>query len=220
MSNLKQHPEENSAAQNRKRMSPEARKEHIISAAVELFAEVGFDGSTREIANRAEITQPLLYRYFPDKDSLIEAVYARVFLERWDPRWDDLLEDRSMSVRARFQKFYEEYTDTIFDPVWLRISSFATLREADIQDWYNQVVEEMILKRLVRERRFEVSQDDSFFVSREALEAPWILHGGLLQYGVRRHILKFKVVEDTPWIISGALDMYLNTTTVGTDRNI
>lgn len=212
MPRIKQPSERNPAEQNRKRMPPAARKEHIISAAVEVFAEVGFDGSTREIANRAEITQPLLYRYFPDKESLIEAVYARVFLERWNPRWDDLLEDRSIPVRERFQTFYEEYTETIFDPVWLRISSFAALRDAGIQDWYNQVVEEMILKRLVRERRFELHQDDSFIVSREELEAPWILHGGLLQYGVRRHILKFTVVEDTSWVISCALDMYLNTT--------
>lgn len=214
MPTLKQPIVGNLAPQKSKRMSPSDRKEHIISAAVELFAEVGFDGSTRDIAERAEITQPLLYRYFPNKETLIEAVYARVFLERWNPRWDVLLEDRCISVRERFQNFYEEYTQTIFDPVWLRISNFAALREAGIHDWYNQVVEEMILKRLVRERRFELTQDDSFYVSREELEKPWILHGGLLHYGVRRHVLKFEVNKNTSLVIAGALDMYLNSTIV------
>lgn len=212
MPTLKQTIAKNSAPQKGKRMSPADRKEHIISAAVALFTEVGFDGSTRDIAEKAEITQPLLYRYFPNKETLIEAVYARVFLERWNPRWDVLLEDRGISVRERFQSFYEEYTQTIFDPVWLRISNFAALREAGIHDWYNQVVEEMILKRLVRERRFELSQNENFYVSREELEKPWIMHGGLLHYGVRRHVLKFEVNENTSLVIAGALDMYLNST--------
>ena len=63
----------------RRRMSPEDRKEAIVSAAVELFAENGFDGSTRDLARGAGITQPLLYRYFPSKESLIEISGVDIF---------------------------------------------------------------------------------------------------------------------------------------------
>ncbi len=199
-------------AAKRRRLPPAAREEEIVTAAVALFSEVGFDGSTRDVARRAGITQPLLYRYFPDKDSLIEAVYARVYLDRWNPEWDDALENRALSVKDRFQAFYEAYTETVFDPVWLRISGFAALRDARIHSWYNHVVEEMILKRLVRERRAELGQGDSFPVTRAELEAPWVLHGGLLQYGMRRYILGLAVDEDTAGVISKALDMYLCTT--------
>ena len=130
----------------RRRLSRDARKNEIVLAAVELFSESGFDGSTRDIAQRAGITQPLLYRYFPNKESLIEAVYEKVYLDRWDPEWDEMLLNRSRSVKVRFQEFYEAYTQTIFDPVWLRISSFAALRNAEIHEWYNHVVQEMMGK--------------------------------------------------------------------------
>lgn len=193
----------------RRRLSPDARKNEIVAAAVSLFAEAGFEGSTRDVAGRAGITQPLLYRYFPNKESLIEAVYEKVYLDRWNPEWDEILLDRSKPVKARFQAFYEEYTRTVFNPVWLRISSFAALRNAQINDWYSHVVQEMILKPLVRERRIELGLSDAFLVSKEELEAPWLMHGGLLDYGMRRYILEVDVSQDTPAVISQALDMYL-----------
>ncbi len=196
----------------RRRLSHDARKNEIVLAATELFAEVGFDGSTRDVALRAGITQPLLYRYFPNKESLIEAVYTKVYLDRWNPTWDELLQDRSRPVKDRFQKFYEAYTQTIFDSTWLRISSFAALRNADIHHWYNQVVQEMILKPLVRERRNELTGDNNFIVTKDELAVPWMIHGGLVDYGMRRYILKSDTILDTPTAISHALDMYLSFT--------
>lgn len=190
-------------------MSADARQDQIISAAVALFAEVGLDGSTREVANRAGITQPLLYRYFPNKDSLIEAVYARVYLDRWNPEWDAALEDRTRPVRARFYQFYMDYTDTIFDPVWLRLSTFAALRDARLHRWYSHVIEELILKRLVRERSIEEGGAARFGFEREELEPVWLMHDAIVQYGMRRHILGFDVVEDKGKVISMALDQYL-----------
>jgi AcrR family transcriptional regulator len=190
-------------------MPPDARKDEIIAAATELFAEAGFDGSTRDVARRAGITQPLLYRYFPNKDSLIEAVYSKVYLDLWDPEWDAILVDRTRSVKSRFQQFYEAYADTAFDPVWLRISGFSALRDARLHEWYNHVIQEMILKPLVRERRFELRGDDGFAVTPAELDAPWLMHGGLLEYGMRRYILKAEMASDTPEMISQALDMYL-----------
>jgi AcrR family transcriptional regulator len=191
----------------------------IVLAATELFAEVGFDGSTRDVALRAGITQPLLYRYFPNKESLIEAVYTKVYLDRWNPTWDEILLDRSRPVKDRFQEFYEAYTLTIFDPTWLRISSFAALRNADIHHWYNHVVQEMILKPLVRERRNELTGNTNFIVTKDELAAPLMMHGGLVDYGMRRYILKSDIALDTPTAISHALDMYLSFTkeNVGTD---
>lgn len=209
MPNKQPSPPADLLATPRRRLSYDARKAEIILAAVELFSETGFDGSTRDVAQRAGITQPLLYRYFPNKEGLIEAVYEKVYLDQWDPEWDDILLDRSRSVKDRFQTFYEAYTQTIFNPVWLRISSFAALRNAEIHSWYGHVVQEMILKPLVREHRIELLSTDDFLVSKEELEAPWLMHGGLLDYGMRRYILEIDVSQDTSSVISQALDMYL-----------
>ena len=197
------------AAPRRRRLSRDARKGEIVLAAVELFSETGFEGSTRDVAQRAGITQPLLYRYFPSKEDLIEAVYEKVYLDRWSPDWDATLVDRSRSVKDRFQVFYEAYAQTMFDPIWLRISGFAALRNAKIHEWYTHVVQEMILKPLVRERRFELTQIDDFLVSKDELAAPWLMHGGLIEYGMRRYILEVDVSQDKDAVISQALDMYL-----------
>lgn len=192
----------------RRRLSPERRANEFVTSAARYFAEVGFEGSTRELARRLGVTQPLLYRYFPSKDQLIEAVYKKVYLDRWNPSWDVALKDRTVPVRQRFETFYNAYTDTIFDPEWLRIYQFASLRDAQINRWYNQVVEELILKRLVRELRVERGLGEDARVSREELEPVWLMHGGVLQYGVRKHILGFRVLEDKRRMIATALDMY------------
>ncbi len=71
---------------SRKRLPREERERLIVREAVAFFAEVGFDGQTRELARRIGITQPLLYRYFPSKDALIDRVYQEAYLNRWNPR--------------------------------------------------------------------------------------------------------------------------------------
>ncbi|MGY3439928.1 TetR/AcrR family transcriptional regulator [Marinovum sp. KMM 9879] len=201
-------------------MSPDARKDEIVSAAVELFAESGFDGSTRDVARGAGITQPLLYRYFPNKESLIEAVYAHVFLESWDPAWDDILQDRSQSVRDRFGRFYGAYTEAIFEPVWMRLWHFASLRDAQVYEWYKDVVQEQILKPLVRERRIELGRNEAFHVTPAELDAPWLLHGGLLNYGLRQQVngAENDGANDAAraTVIGQALDMYMLLTEAAT----
>ncbi len=52
-----------------------ARREQIIEAAVRLFAQYGFDGtSTRQIAREVSITEGLIFHYFPTKADLLTAV--------------------------------------------------------------------------------------------------------------------------------------------------
>jgi AcrR family transcriptional regulator len=198
------------AATEQKPMREASRKRarEIVLAASEHFSEVGFGGSTREIAKRAGITQPLLYRYFPTKDDLIEAVYRTVFLEGWQQDWDDALNDRSVPTRQRFETFYREYVKIAFTPIPLRLTYFAGLRGADINQWYNQLIEELVLKQLVREHRVEIGLPDEAYVSAAQLEPAWQIHGGLMHYGWRKHILNLRVAPDVEQVISDNLDMY------------
>ena len=36
-----------------------------------------------------------LFRYFPTKEALIERVYREVYLNRWQPEWEVLLNDKT-----------------------------------------------------------------------------------------------------------------------------
>jgi AcrR family transcriptional regulator len=64
------------------RKSQDERREEILDAALEEFAERGFHGaSTEDIARRAGISQPYVFRLFGTKKELFKAVVARCFRE-------------------------------------------------------------------------------------------------------------------------------------------
>jgi AcrR family transcriptional regulator len=62
------------------RMSGAERKEAVLEAALVEFAETGYEGtSTEDIARRAGISQPYLFRLFGTKKGLFMATTARCF---------------------------------------------------------------------------------------------------------------------------------------------
>src|SRR5437868_13893649 len=62
------------------RKTKEARREEILDAALPVFAEQGLHGaSTEEIARRAGISQPYVFRLFGTKKELYLALIARCF---------------------------------------------------------------------------------------------------------------------------------------------
>lgn len=68
----------------KRREQAEWRREQLLDAALQVFAEKGTDGaSVKDIAAAAGATQGLLYHYFASKDALIEALLReRGFLEQ------------------------------------------------------------------------------------------------------------------------------------------
>jgi len=60
---------------NLPRLSAEARKEAIVEAVQDVFAEKGFDGTTiKDLAQAAGVSEALLYKHFPSKESLYAAM--------------------------------------------------------------------------------------------------------------------------------------------------
>jgi AcrR family transcriptional regulator len=64
------------------RKSKEERREAVLGAALEEFGDRGFHGaSTENIARRAGISQPYVFRLFGTKQELFKAVVTRCFRE-------------------------------------------------------------------------------------------------------------------------------------------
>jgi AcrR family transcriptional regulator len=64
------------------RPSADATRERVLSAALDLFSELSFEGATtREIAARAGVTQPLLNYHFSSKEELWQAAVNGLFGE-------------------------------------------------------------------------------------------------------------------------------------------
>jgi AcrR family transcriptional regulator len=64
------------------RKTREVRRDEVLDAALEEFAELGLHrASTEDIARRAGISQPYVFRLFTTKKELFSAVVARCFRE-------------------------------------------------------------------------------------------------------------------------------------------
>lgn len=167
----------------RKRLPSDVRRREFISKAIEFFAEEGFESSTRELARRLGVTQPLLYRYFPSKEDLITEVYNEVYLGRWQVEWEALLADRSRPLRDRLSEFYQAYTDVIFRPDWIRLYLYSGLKGVDINRRYMKLVRARILEPVIAECRHQAGFPPRPARDRE-IEFAWVMHGGIFYYGV------------------------------------
>jgi len=191
------------ASATRRRLDPAARREQILAAATEYFAEVGFDGPTRDLARRAGVTQALLYRYFPAKAALLEAVFERVYLGRLDPAWVPALQDRAVPLEARLRRFYEGYTTAIFTAEWMRIFMWAGLAGEVLNRRYLDHVGERLLAPL----REEIAASPGLMAP--SMEDMWNLHGGIVYIGIRRFIYHLPTPEDPAPAIAAAVRRFL-----------
>ncbi|WP_328401403.1 TetR/AcrR family transcriptional regulator [Streptomyces sp. NBC_00390] len=97
----------------RRRMGVEERRQQLIQVALELFSlrspdEVSID----EIAAAAGISRPLVYHYFPGKQSLYEAALHRAAEElaaRFHEPHEGPLGARLLRVMGRFFDFVDEH---------------------------------------------------------------------------------------------------------------
>jgi AcrR family transcriptional regulator len=59
-------------------LGPERRRPEVLDAALKLFLEGGYDGTSMQaVAERAGVTKPVVYACFPGKDELFRALLAR-----------------------------------------------------------------------------------------------------------------------------------------------
>ncbi|MEV4329063.1 TetR/AcrR family transcriptional regulator [Streptomyces sp. NPDC049597] len=97
----------------RRRMGVEERRQQLIGVALELFSHRSPDDvSIDEIAAAAGISRPLVYHYFPGKQSLYEAALRRAADElarRFEEPHDGPLGARLLRVMGRFFDFVDEH---------------------------------------------------------------------------------------------------------------
>ncbi|WP_414755323.1 TetR/AcrR family transcriptional regulator [Anabaena sp. CCY 9910] len=79
----------NSPSNSKMRRQPQQarsqeRVNYILSAAEELFIEMGYEQTTtRAIASRAKVPVGSLYQFFPDKESILKALAVRYFQQEY-----------------------------------------------------------------------------------------------------------------------------------------
>jgi AcrR family transcriptional regulator len=193
-----------------KRLSPAEREQQIAAKAISYFAMHGFGASTRELAKEIGITQPLLYRYFPSKDALVERVFQVIYLSRWNSDWDRLLRDRSIPLPKRLQLFYKQYSAMILQNDWIRIFIFAGLTRHGINDRYLAGLREKVFDVVLAELRHAHGLDAPTAQQYEdEIEFILGLHAAIFYIGVRKWVYGLPVPEDLDRLVGQKLDVFL-----------
>ena len=109
---------------NRREAELQAREKYVIDAAQKILFEKGFEAATLvEIAERAEISRPTLYKYFKSKEEIFLAVHMRGMKIRWRMLKKGMAarEDPAEKLYA-FGEAYYEFVNKY--PEYLRIQLF------------------------------------------------------------------------------------------------
>jgi AcrR family transcriptional regulator len=186
-----------------KRFKREERERQIIDEAIKLFAEVGFGGETRELARRIGVNQSVLYRFFENKDALIERVYQEVFITSWNPYWDEVLENRSAPLLDRLIEYYIQYSHNVITYEWVRIFLFAGLRGEDLNRRFVEFVRERVSTRVVKEIRAELNlpTEDNYQISDLEFEIVSVIHADIFYLGVRKFVYGMTFADDLDPIV-------------------
>lgn len=180
------------APKKRTRLSPQDREHLILTGAIEFVADHGFAFSTRELARHLNVSQSLLYRYFATKEEIIEKIYERVYVGRWNPEWDEILRDRQLSVQERLERYLLDYSKVVLQKDWVRIFLLSAFEDPIISQRYISMLRRRIFEPLLDEQLASMEQKAlSNPEDRElALELIWGFHSSIFYLGVRQWVYK------------------------------
>ncbi len=194
-----------------RRLSGAEREKHIAQEAVRFFAEVGFGGDTRELAQRLGVTQSLLYKYFPSKEALINRVYEEVYLGRWNPFWESIIRDRTLPLQERLTRLYIEYAKAALTRDWVRIFMFSGLRGEDINRKYLDILRQRILEPIAIELRHELGLPDVTEVPLKSseIELVWSINARVFYFGQRQWVFDVPVEDDLDDLIRLTIEHFI-----------
>ena len=194
-------------------MQPEDRERLIVAEATRYFAEQGIAAGTLGLARRLGISQPLLYKYFPTKDALVEKVFEGLFPGAWDPRWESLLDDQSLPVRDRLALFYKDFAKLVLTYEHVRLFLFSGLANLGFNSRYYQILTRRIFTRIARALRSELAGDKSRRHGRitdRELEIVQSLHAAVYHLGFRRWVHNEPFGRDLDRLIDLKVEAFLH----------
>ncbi len=114
------------------RMSAAERREAILDSAIEEFAEKGFFGATTaDVARRAGISQPYVFRFFPTKKELVLAAIDRC-VSRVVSDWERALPKADETRLATLGRTYVEALSERRAELMVTLHAYASAEDPDI----------------------------------------------------------------------------------------
>src|SRR5262245_8447491 len=115
------------------------RRHDILAAAMELFAQKGFRGTTtRDLATQAEVNEAIIFRHFKTKEELYNAILEHKAGENRNARMEEL---ERFAAGSDDEKFFQTLARTFLekhekDTTFLRLLLFSALEGHQLSDMF------------------------------------------------------------------------------------
>ena len=115
------------------------RRQDILAAAMELFAQKGFRGTTtRDLATQAEVNEAIIFRHFKTKEELYSAIIESKAGEDRNARLEELerlasVTDDETFFRTVGRQFLEKHEQ---DTTFFRLLLFSALEGHQLSDMF------------------------------------------------------------------------------------
>lgn len=185
------------------------RKAAIVDAAIKVFSEKGFRGSTtRELAAAVGVSEPVLYQHFGTKSELYAAI-----IESKSQDVEQVVADlASYRDTDDDRSFFRRLTELILDfyesdPAYLRLLLFSALERHELADLFTERQSSAFVEQVVRhiERRI---QQGAIRPLNPVLIATSFL-GMVAQHGMNRMLSGRDFPIEREELVEGMIDIFL-----------
>ena len=197
--------------QRAKRLPAAERKAVILRDSALFFAREGFAASTRDLADQLGVRQALLYKYFPSKEALLEAVFEEVLAVFWAMEWSKVLADYSLSLEDRLTQFFIAHLEAE-DGIPMRLFMRAALDGWVLPTRRLELVKNKFVQPLIAALRSDAKlpgYDKSPLMMGE-FELAMVLHSSVIFYSIRTHIYGGDLCPDVPAVVRLCVTNFLN----------
>ena len=194
------------------RLTHDERRAAILDAAVKLFSDKGFRGTTtRELASAVGVTEPVLYQHFTTKSELYKAILEERTVKDVRRIPDDLCcdadaakDDRTFLITLA-TRIIEWHTS---NPTYMRLLLFSTLEGHELADLFYDQYSKSFLEALAR--YFDARMAKSEFRTMDPMLAAHTFVGIAGHYGMSRTIFH-RGALDLPQeqTVEGLVDIFL-----------
>ena len=210
-------PDSPPVRQRAKRLPAAERKAVILREASLFFAKEGFSASTRDLADQLGVRQALLYKYFPSKEALLEAIFEDVLAVHWAMAWAKVLSDPALSLEERLAQFYIAHLEAE-DGIALRLFLRAALDGWVLPARKLKLMREKLVQPLIAELRREAKLPgyEALPILIGELELAMVLHSSVIFFSIRQHIYGGEMCSDAP----AAVRLYVSTFLNGAQKSL
>ena len=189
------------------RLRADDRRSQILAAAFEVFSERGFHGTrTRELAHRAGVSEALVFRHFPTKESLIRAIIDSVGLDEHVSQMEDRFRD--MAPREALTALAEHVLTHLREqPYVFRVVFFGILETPELAgDFYRRFLSRLLaLETRLFERAFAERRGKARGKAVDPAVVARSFHGSLLFYNIAGAIVRIEPLPRDPRGLAEAL---------------